>query len=180
MVFEQARSLYAGVGIPLFTVGLVQSIHFAIYDTTRRLLYEVQKPPQPQPLPQHLNTSHPMLEDYRSQDSLTNVAAASGLAGAFLACLTAPLLLVKTKQQTQPHLHFVPAIRETLRGRTWLVGWLVLVRMLLVKPLVESFISCRMSISSVACCSWVPLCSRRSFHCSRSRRRRHPLHHLEA
>ena len=78
------KALYAGVSGPLLTVGLVQSINFAFYDTFRRYLYSGVN------------------EDgcsYLYNDSLCNVAISASLAGGLISILTSPLMVVKTKQQ---------------------------------------------------------------------------------
>jgi solute carrier family 25 (mitochondrial carnitine/acylcarnitine transporter), member 20/29 len=86
---SKIRALYAGVSGPLVTVGIVQSINFAIYDSVRRILH------------QHTNNDHHHHHPYvDTADPLLHVAVASMTAGAALACITNPLLLVKTKQQT--------------------------------------------------------------------------------
>jgi solute carrier family 25 carnitine/acylcarnitine transporter 20/29 len=94
--------LYAGISAPLLTVGLVQSVNFAVYDTMRRLLYSLQQ--------QHDNR-----HNYIGHDSMTNVAIASSTAGAVLALFTSPMLIVKTAQQTVPGLGLGEAMRNTWR-----------------------------------------------------------------
>jgi solute carrier family 25 carnitine/acylcarnitine transporter 20/29 len=84
----QARRLYAGITVPLLTVGLVQSINFAIYDATRRTLHSREHP-------------HAPATDYLQNDSLQNVALAGVVAGTVLAVITQPMLQIKTKQQTR-------------------------------------------------------------------------------
>lgn len=98
--FKQLRSLYAGISAPLFTVGLVQSINFAIYDSMRRVLYSLQ---------QHDHKS------YIGRDSMTNIAISSSTAGAVLALFTSPMMIVKTAQQTVPGLGLREAVRKTWR-----------------------------------------------------------------
>jgi len=84
-------SLYAGVGTPLITVGLVQSINFAIYDTVRRIRYTQQ---------QHEN-DHTIIsrKEYLYHDDLANIAISSSVAGALTSFITSPLMVIKTKQQ---------------------------------------------------------------------------------
>lgn len=98
---KQLRSLYAGISAPLITVGLVQSINFAVYDSMRRVLYSLQ---------QHENH-----KSYIGKDSMTNVAIASSTAGSVLALFTSPMLIVKTAQQTVPGLGLGEAMRRTWR-----------------------------------------------------------------
>ncbi len=95
---RQIRSLYAGISAPLLTVGFVQSVNFAVYDTMRRLLYS-----------SHDNNHN----HYIGHDSMTNVAIASSTAGAVLALFTSPMLMVKTAQQTVPGLRLKEAMRHT-------------------------------------------------------------------
>ena len=83
------RSLYAGVAGPLVTVGLIQSINFAIYDTVRRSLYFYGNRNDP-----NFNA-----HDYLYYDSLTNVAISASVAGGAISFVTSPLMVVKTKQQ---------------------------------------------------------------------------------
>ncbi|CAB9530412.1 Solute carrier family 25 [Seminavis robusta] len=71
------RALYSGVSVPLVTGGLVRSINFATYDTTRRFLSS----------------------DGSASSSLTHVAMAGAVSGNVGAILTAPFTLVKTHQQ---------------------------------------------------------------------------------
>ena len=93
--FRQVRRLYSGVGVPLFTVGIVQSINFAVYDSTRRYLHQG------------------MPGSYLTDDSLSNVAVSAAVAGAVLASLTSPMLVLKTQQQVQN-----VSFREALRSST--------------------------------------------------------------
>ena len=101
-VWQLTRALYKGIAGPLVTVGLVQSLNFAIYDTTRRLLYSAAHP-----------CRHP--QDYLHDDSLWHVGVASVTAGACLAFVTSPLVMIKTKQQVQ-QISFTQAARQTLKG----------------------------------------------------------------
>eukprot|EP00934_Nitzschia_sp_Nitz4_P008063 Nitzschia sp. Nitz4//scaffold59_size112058//97828//98844//NITZ4_004127-RA/size112058-processed-gene-0.224-mRNA-1//-1//CDS//3329555177//8053//frame0 len=89
---QKVRAYYSGVTGPLLTVGLVQSVNFAIYDATRRFLY------YPDTISQ---TSSDDFDPnaYRTQDPLGNVAIAGFVSGAGLAILTSPLILIKTRQQ---------------------------------------------------------------------------------
>lgn len=97
------RALYRGVAGPLVTVGLVQSLNFALYDSARRMLYATAHP-QAGPL------------DYLQDDnneSLLHVGLASVSAGAVLAFVTSPLVMIKTKQQVQ-QISFTQAARQTV------------------------------------------------------------------
>ena len=89
-------SLYAGVTGPLLSVGLIQSINFAIYDSVRRVLYERQL--------RRENDNGVMLgnclpDDYLHYDHLQNVATASFISGGATSFLTSPITMIKTKQQ---------------------------------------------------------------------------------
>jgi solute carrier family 25 carnitine/acylcarnitine transporter 20/29 len=95
------RTLYAGVGGPLVTVGLIQSANFCIYDSLRRALHKRDHP-----------TSSGM--DYMNNDSITNVAVSSMASGSFLSFITSPLLVVKTKQQIMTW-DFRTALKDTMR-----------------------------------------------------------------
>jgi hypothetical protein len=99
------QSFYAGVAGPLVTVGMVASVNFAIYDSSRRMLHGL---------------SHPRAKDldYLTQDSIQNVGLASMTAGFILACFTSPLLIIKTKQQTQ-QVNFQTAFRMTVPRRMY-------------------------------------------------------------
>lgn len=103
------RALYAGVSGPLVMVGLVQSVHFAIYDSTRRVLHRRASP----------DSRHDQL-DYLHHDAIHNVALSAMTAGSVLAFFTSPLILIKTKQQIMMW-DFKKAFLETLhqprRGR---------------------------------------------------------------
>jgi Mitochondrial carrier protein len=106
------RALYAGMSGPLFTVGLVQSINFGTYDTTRRILYYGSAWNNND----HANNNN-KTDDYLHNDSLRNVAISSMTAGAVLACFTSPMMIIKTKQQLQG-MSFRQAAREVLLGTT--------------------------------------------------------------
>jgi len=98
------RALYAGVSGPLVMVGLVQSAHFAIYDSTRRVLHRRAVP-----------DGHEL--DYLHRDSIHNVAISAMTAGSALAFFTSPLILIKTKQQIMMW-DFKTAFFETLQPTT--------------------------------------------------------------
>ena len=88
------RSLYSGISIPLATVGAIQSLNFALYDSFRRILHE-----------RDLQTSSGNnlvcidKTDYRSHDSLQNVFMSAFMAGSTVSVITSPLVILKTKQQ---------------------------------------------------------------------------------
>jgi solute carrier family 25 carnitine/acylcarnitine transporter 20/29 len=85
---------------------MVQSINFAVYDSCRRTLYNLDHPQQ-----QH---DAPGSSNYLHNDSLYNVAASSMVAGTVLACFTSPMLIVKTQQQVHGH-SFRRAAQEMIR-----------------------------------------------------------------
>ena len=102
-MLQWTRALYRGVSGPLVTVGLVQSLNFAIYDSARRALYAYSHP-------HHSSNDN---NDYLQDDSMLHVGVASVTAGAVLAFVTSPLVMIKTKQQVQ-QISFVQAARQTL------------------------------------------------------------------
>lgn len=105
------RALYAGVTGPLLTIGILQSLNFAIYDSARRILYQRQL--QSEPNNDFACNNQP--GDYLHYDNLSNVAMASFAAGASTSILTSPMLVVKTKQQLMVW-GFRKAIRETYQS----------------------------------------------------------------
>jgi hypothetical protein len=96
------RALYSGVSGPLMTVGMIQSINFAIYDSLRRVLHRRTHPDAPDSA--YLNT-----------DSLAHVTVSAMVAGGVLACFTSPLLVIKTKQQIMEW-NFQKAFLDTVRS----------------------------------------------------------------
>jgi len=102
MSLRHVRALYSGVSGPLVTVGLVQSVNFAIYDSVRRMLYGMDR----------TTTTNKCDMEYLHHDSLTNVAVASMSAGFVLSIFTSPMLIIKTKQQTQG-ISFRQALQQT-------------------------------------------------------------------
>ncbi|KAL7445059.1 hypothetical protein ACHAXH_007550 [Discostella pseudostelligera] len=114
------RALYAGVTGPLLTIGVLQSVNFAIYDSVRRVLYERQlQSNQPNDISYIRQPG-----DYLHYDNLSNVAVASFTSGASISVLTSPMMIVKTKQQLMVW-GFKQAIRETYRSEIngkWNVG----------------------------------------------------------
>jgi solute carrier family 25 carnitine/acylcarnitine transporter 20/29 len=93
------------------TVGMVQSINFAVYDSCRRMLYNLDHPQQQQHDDGNIQGSS---TNYLHNDSLYNVAASSMVAGSILACFTSPMLIVKTQQQVHGH-SFRQAAHEMIR-----------------------------------------------------------------
>lgn len=86
------RLFYAGVSGPVVAVGMIQSLNFTAYDTTRRFwYYHFDAPPD----------ADPTNGDYLRQDSYTSVAVAGVTAGTVVSLVTAPMLQIKTLQQTQ-------------------------------------------------------------------------------
>mmetsp|Transcript_27707 Transcript_27707/g.65071 ORF Transcript_27707/g.65071 Transcript_27707/m.65071 type:complete len:460 (-) Transcript_27707:753-2132(-) len=86
------RALYSGVTGPLVTVGMVQSVNFATYDATRRFLYRRRWKRDDEP-------GRPPPREYLTKDSLWCVAASGSVGGMATAVLTAPLLMIKIRQQ---------------------------------------------------------------------------------
>lgn len=106
-VAQHVKRLYAGITGPLLTVGIVQSLNFAVYDSTRRMLYGWQ------------HSAHNDL-DYLHADSLMNVGVAGGVAGAVLSLITSPMHVVKTQQQIH-NISLRQALQEN-QGRRLFVG----------------------------------------------------------
>ena len=107
---------------PLVTVGAIQSINFAIYDSVRRYLHHQQHQQQQQQdhsqYPPH--TTSNTHGCYLTHDPLSHVAFASMTAGACLAVVTNPLMLVKTQQQTSLQtLTYRQAVLATLRAGSY-------------------------------------------------------------
>jgi len=86
------RALYAGVGGPLVTVGILQSANFCLYDSFRQLLHRKDT-------------------DYRTNDSIANVAMSALFTGTIMSVFTSPLFVVKTKQQIMTW-NFQTAVRN--------------------------------------------------------------------
>mmetsp|Transcript_18389 Transcript_18389/g.27783 ORF Transcript_18389/g.27783 Transcript_18389/m.27783 type:complete len:317 (-) Transcript_18389:122-1072(-) len=103
------RTLYAGVGSTLFTVGLVQSVNFGIYDSCRRCLYKLD----------NVNASE---RDYLKNDSIFNVTCSALVAGGFISIMTCPLMVIKTKQQVMTW-DFYTAVKKTGRFQNFFVGY---------------------------------------------------------
>lgn len=92
--WQTLRALYSGVSGPLVTVGVVQSLNFAVYDRTRQYLHQqrIQQQCQDDASPAKANS-------YMTEDSLSGVATAGFASGMTIACITAPLVMIKTNQQ---------------------------------------------------------------------------------
>jgi solute carrier family 25 (mitochondrial carnitine/acylcarnitine transporter), member 20/29 len=105
------RALYSGASVPLFTVGIIQSINFATYDGMRRVLHRAD------------GSSTSNGGDYLYHDSLMNVGIAGFVTGTGLAFVTSPFVMIKTCQQVTGN-GFRQALRETLlpKGRLNLSG----------------------------------------------------------
>jgi hypothetical protein len=99
--WAKTRRLYQGMAGPLLTIGLLNSVKFATYDSTRRALYTKEHP-------ETIGTSQ-----YMYKDSLRNISIAAVVSGSVLSVLMSPMLLVKTKQQTQ-NIPFKQAIMESI------------------------------------------------------------------
>lgn len=93
--WQTLRALYSGVSGPLVTVGVVQSLNFAVYDRTRQYLHQqrIQKQQQQD------DASPAKANSYMTEDSLSGVATAGFASGMTIACITAPLVMIKTNQQ---------------------------------------------------------------------------------
>eukprot|EP00568_Trieres_chinensis_P011284 CAMPEP_0183301462 /NCGR_PEP_ID=MMETSP0160_2-20130417/7570_1 /TAXON_ID=2839 ORGANISM="Odontella Sinensis, Strain Grunow 1884" /NCGR_SAMPLE_ID=MMETSP0160_2 /ASSEMBLY_ACC=CAM_ASM_000250 /LENGTH=364 /DNA_ID=CAMNT_0025464091 /DNA_START=16 /DNA_END=1107 /DNA_ORIENTATION=+ len=96
------RALYAGISGPLMSIGIIQSVNFALYDSFRRSLHKREHPEAPR-------------DDYLRNDSYQHVALASFGAGGIISLLTSPLQVVKTKQQIMVW-SFRKAAADTLSG----------------------------------------------------------------
>lgn len=99
------RALYSGLAGPLVTVGMIQSVNFAIYDSMRRALHQGDDD-----------------LDYLYHDSLVHVTLASMVAGSILAVVTSPLSVIKTKQQIMEW-NFQKAFANTTRVKDFYVGF---------------------------------------------------------
>jgi solute carrier family 25 carnitine/acylcarnitine transporter 20/29 len=104
-------ALYAGITGPILTIGVIQSLNFAIYDSVRRVLYQRQLRSK-----HGGNVGHGLPDDYLHYDNLQNVAMASFISGAATSIFTSPVTLVKTKQQLMQW-----SFRKTIQD-TWSRG----------------------------------------------------------
>lgn len=91
-------SLYSGVQGPLLTVGVVQAINFAVYDSIRRQLHSRRYPDS--------NDDDGYLHEF----ALADIMVASSIAGGVVATMTSPLMAIKTNQQINPR-----GFRQTMR-----------------------------------------------------------------
>jgi hypothetical protein len=105
-------SLYAGIGTPLMSIGLVQSLNFFMYDSLRRHLYYYHHQEDSN---NSNNTTNTGLE-YLHQDSIANVAQAAFVSGAFMSLVTSPLQVLKTTQQLHPRLSMRGALQHITSG----------------------------------------------------------------
>jgi Mitochondrial carrier protein len=103
---------YSGVSGPLLTVGVVQSLNFAVYDRTRQYLHSQRLSPPPGQQGFTISTH------YLTEDSLSGVATAGMVSGMTIACITAPLVMIKTNQQITGN-SFRQALQESfyMNGR---------------------------------------------------------------
>ena len=106
------RALYAGVSGPLLTVGATQALMFSLYDTSRRMLYQMTSS----------SSSSEDKDDYMHNDSLTNVFVASTASGTLISVFTSPFQVVKTKQQIMVWT-FQKALRDTPSIKSLFVGF---------------------------------------------------------
>jgi solute carrier family 25 carnitine/acylcarnitine transporter 20/29 len=105
-VAQGVRAIYSGVSAPLLTVGLVQSLNFAVYDTTRQVLHQRRMTHEDM-----FSTSSS--SSYLTNDALSGVATAGFVSGMTIAFLTAPLIMIKTNQQITGN-SFREALRDSL------------------------------------------------------------------
>ena len=89
---SHVKRLYNGISGPLVTVGLVQSMNFAVYDSVRRTLHSLDTQ-------QEIATTSTHTSHYLNHDRLLNVWLSAVTAGSVLATMTSPMLIVKTQQQ---------------------------------------------------------------------------------
>ena len=87
------RALYSGVGMPLLTVGLMQSANLTLYDSIRRILYWNDQ------LRDGSAATAKNQMSYLYNDSIFNVTVAGFCSGGIMAFASAPLILIKTRQQ---------------------------------------------------------------------------------
>ena len=105
------RSLYAGIPGPLLTSGILQSLNFAVYDSSRRFLYQIQDASD---ATDFRSRRRGRVDDYLYHDSLCNIAVSGAAAGAFTSVFTSPMIITKTKQQIQ-NWSFKKAALDTYR-----------------------------------------------------------------
>lgn len=90
-------SLYAGIGGPLLTSGIITSMNFFWYDTIRRVFYN--KSLENRYSCANGSTSNMSKNDYLYHDSLQNVFRAALLSASMMSIITSPIIAIKTKQQ---------------------------------------------------------------------------------
>jgi len=104
------RALYAGISGPLLTVGATQALMFSLYDTSRRMLYQMTA------------SEDDKQNDYMHNDSLANVFCASTASGTIISVFTSPFQVVKTKQQIMVW-SFKKALQDTPSVKSLFVGF---------------------------------------------------------
>jgi len=102
---SRLASLYAGIGPPLLSVGLLSSVNFSVYDGLRRQLFDLY------PSTQRIPSSH-HAPSYLTDDSYANIALASLSSGLVVSLLSAPIQTIKVIQQIQPDLTLKEAIKK--------------------------------------------------------------------
>ena len=103
-ILGSIRRSYAGVASPIMTVGLIQSINFAAYDSMRRYWYYHYEDPH----------GDPADKAYLNNDSFASVALSGVGAGVVVSAITQPVVMIKTKQQSQ-NMKFTEAIKHSIR-----------------------------------------------------------------
>ena len=104
-MLSSIRRSYAGVVSPIVTVGLIQSINFAAYDSMRRYWYYHYEDPN----------GNPADKAYLRNDSFTSVAVSGVAAGVVVSAITQPVMMIKTKQQSQ-NMKLIDAMKHSLRN----------------------------------------------------------------
>jgi len=84
-------SLYAGIGGPLISSGIITSMNFFCYDTIRRTFYSLSI--------ENSDYYSKNKKDYLYDDSLQNVFKAAMLSASMMSIITSPIIAIKTKQQ---------------------------------------------------------------------------------
>jgi len=102
---SRLKSLYAGIGPPLVTVGLLSSVNFTIYDSSRRHLFELF------PSPSRVGNGS-VEPSYLTDDSFSNIALASLCSGFVVSLLSAPVQAIKVLQQVRPDLTLKESVRR--------------------------------------------------------------------
>jgi len=112
---QTIRNLYAGISIPLFSIGAIQALNFVFFDTARRALYTNFSFARSESNDSAISNFPSQSDDYRNKDTLASVTIASFVAGGFVSLFSSPILVIKTKQQVMLW-NAKTAIRETLRN----------------------------------------------------------------